>query len=443
MTPASRSVRSRRPRRRRETPSTAWVATRFGLVVAAIGGFLWLAGSVYNGKPWESYSKLYIEVPNTGNLIKHDPVRIRGIRIGQVLSTAVTPTGNARVELQLEPGLKLPQGTAVRVRANGLLGARYVELVPGKLKRDLRDGATVRGGANALTYGVPETLDTFDRETRGALGEMLSGLGDGLNGQGSALNTMLRVDAAAIRPAEQLFDTLRRGGGLQTLLPSLASLTDPLDRSRQDAAASLAPAATTLDALQGTNGALGATLRAAPGALSSATSGLGAGVPLLTQVRRLAVAAKRTLPGAPSALRATNALLDEVPRPLRRTNALLQAAEPAVPAALKITKSVGPLLTPLNGTIQHGIPILDEVGAHACDLTNWAVNLRSMTGLGGTGEGPAGPAMAFRLIPTLSAPTETLGVGDTTGLVMRDGYPAPCKYLSKPYPIFESVGVGK
>ncbi len=114
-----------------------------------------------------------------------------------------------------------------------------------------------------------------------------------------------------------------------------------------------------------------------------------------------------------------------------------------MPAALRVTRSVSPLLGPLKGTIEHGTPILDEVGLHACDLTNWAVNLRSMTGLGGTGEGPAGPAMAFRLIPVLSAPTETLGVGDTTGLVMRDGYPAPCKYLSKPYPLVNPPGGGR
>ena len=37
-----------------------------------------LALSIYHGVPWVNYKSLNVTVPQTGNLIAHDPVRIAG-----------------------------------------------------------------------------------------------------------------------------------------------------------------------------------------------------------------------------------------------------------------------------------------------------------------------------------------------------------------------------
>jgi hypothetical protein len=42
--------------------------------------------------------------------------------------------------------------------------------------------------------------------------------------------------------------------------------------------------------------------------------------------------------------------------------------------------------------------------------------------------------MAFRLQVVPPGPLAAAGIGDNTGLLARDGYPAPCRYLSRPYP---------
>jgi hypothetical protein len=42
--------------------------------------------------------------------------------------------------------------------------------------------------------------------------------------------------------------------------------------------------------------------------------------------------------------------------------------------------------------------------------------------------------MAFRLQTVPPSAGEVAGMKDDTGIVVRDGYPEPCKYLSTPYP---------
>jgi hypothetical protein len=86
--------------------------------------------------------------------------------------------------------------------------------------------------------------------------------------------------------------------------------------------------------------------------------------------------------------------------------------------------------------------VLTTVAPYGCDIINFATIFRSMTGFGGGGgEGPNGPAMAFRLQVIAPMVGEAARVADPAGLVHRDGYPAPCTYLSKPYTSATNVRV--
>ena len=59
-------------------------------------------------------------------------VRVAGVRVGQVESLGLGPNGrNARVTIRLEKPLDLRAGTIARVANLGLLGEKYVEILPG------------------------------------------------------------------------------------------------------------------------------------------------------------------------------------------------------------------------------------------------------------------------------------------------------------------------
>jgi virulence factor Mce-like protein len=414
-----------------------------GLVFLMIfGAFAYVAMSSYNGVPGRSYDHVEASVPRTGNLIAHDPVRIAGRRVGQVEKVSAAPDGNAHVRIQLEKGNDLPADSKILLRSDGLLGARYVELVPGTSHTRLAPGAVIRGGTNSLTYGVTEALDTFDRETRGGLGSTLGELGKGTLGRGHVLNDAFRRGGHALGPFDQMLRRLlRQPQANEALLPSLNGAVAPLDANRRDLGRLLGTAATALTPFVDERTAVRDALAAAPSSLASADAGLGRSRTLLRAARSLAREANLTLPTAPGGLRAAATLLRESPTPLKRTTALLKTADPAIPALLKITAGAAPLLTPLHELFSDATAIVNGIAPYGCDIENFGAVFRSMTGMGGYGDGPNGPAMGFRLQAVSPLPGEVLSAKDGTGLMHRDGYSQPCKFLSGPYNTVNRAGL--
>lgn len=429
--------RARRGRRRDTEPPVRSIVK--GLAVSClIAGVVWLAVTAYNGVPFRPYSTMYVSIPQAGNLLQHDPVRIAGVRVGQVLQKGIGRDGNIRLKLQLEPGVHVPSDTSAAIRASGLLGARYVELVPGTSPHTLAAGSTIHAPPNALTFGVPEALDTFDTQTRGQLGNVVNGLGAGLLGRGSQLNEALRLSAIDIGPFEQLSQTIVANGAPDRLLPSLDQLTTALEPANKDLAASFGPATTALAPFVDQRAAVRSALDQAPTALASAQTGLSDGQALLSATRALAQAASATLPYAPAGLRQATSLLRDTHSDLASAGSLLRAAKPAIPAVLRITGSLQPLLAPLGQGLDNLTSMANQVAPYGCNVINLGAVFRSMTGYGGYGEGPNGPATSFKLMVVPSGAGTLAGAVDTSGLAARDGYPPPCKYVAGKYPIVGS-----
>jgi len=71
-------------------------------------------------------------------------VRIAGVKVGSVTGLAIDPqTFNAMVTLRVEPTLRLPRDTSAEITSEGLLGGRFVALVPGGADQVLADGGRI------------------------------------------------------------------------------------------------------------------------------------------------------------------------------------------------------------------------------------------------------------------------------------------------------------
>jgi ABC-type transporter Mla subunit MlaD len=436
------SIRTARTRRRRrDTPPVGQIVRRGLLVWTLVAAVILFGVLVVNGVPGRNYLNVKVDVPQTGNLLTHDPVRIGGARVGQISKREVGPDGQPRLSLQLEPGLKISRDTKVQIRANGLLGARYVELVPGREATMLGEGDVIRASQNALTYGVPDALNTFDQQTRGALGKLVNGAGSGLLTNGAPLNAAIAQGARQIGPFQGIVsDIFARPGALERLVPSLDATTSALSDSRRDLSLlpgslgrALAPLATEREALQN-------TIALAPGTLIAVRSGTAQGTHLVAALDGLVKNVNRALPGAPSALRETTRLLRGARQPLVDARQVVARVPGAVPAVLGITKRLRPLLPHAQKTLEPLIPMLDEVARHGCDVTNFAAGFRSMTGIGGSASGPNGPGGEFRLLVVLPAGSEALGIqGVSVAPLPREGYSPPCKYTNKTYATFPAL----
>lgn len=429
-----RRSRTAARRRRRRAPRPFTVVLTGLAVTAALGGFIYLAEESYNGLPFISYRTVYASLPNVGHLQLHDPVEIAGVRVGQVLATS-TRHGRALVELQLQGVKPLAANTQVLIRDDGLLGARDVQLIPGSSPQKLANGATIVAGADDYYPSLPDTLDLFDAKTRGALGEMVGGLGEGVLGRGVQLN-----DAIAALPSSGAdFDTvadsvLAKPGAAAQLLPATDSGVSALDAARNDLAEMFAPAASTLRAFVDDRQQFDTAISESPSTLTAIDSGFGApGERLLASLRSVASAADTVLPAAPAALSSATQLLEQAPVPLDKTKVALEQVPAAVPATLKILGSLKPDLTPLANAFTWLVGPVTSLGQHGCDIKSFAQNWRSVLLHGALPGGPSGPRDGFRAFFAGAGP------GDVSSVVQAANgsfsfpdhtiYKPPCEFF--------------
>jgi len=87
--------------------------------------------------------KLYFLVDNAAGLLKNSPVRVAGIRVG-VIDSIVLQEGRARVNMVVLSDVLLTESTRIEIRANGILGDKNVEIVPGSSNDPvLQDGGQI------------------------------------------------------------------------------------------------------------------------------------------------------------------------------------------------------------------------------------------------------------------------------------------------------------
>lgn len=434
-------TRNRGPRRDHPRARVTFLRGVIVIIVAGLLGFQLLR--LYNGVPGENYEKAYVETPVIGNLLSHDAVRVAGKRVGQVLKTDVGPGGEPRVELQLNPGTKLTADTGVRIRANGLLGARFVELVPGRSTQLLKDGGTIRGTSSSYTYGLPEAIDVFDSNTRKGIQQTVGGLGAGVLNNGAGLNKTIDIAALRAPQFQSVMDSISaRPDAAARLFPALSSAFVTFDRNTKYVYPWLNALGDALVPFIKEREATRSTLDAAPPALTAAADGLSRGTKLLASIRHLSSAAAVTLPPAPAGVRSLNTLLKVGGPIVQSSTGFIGQARAGLNAPWDVVPGLAKRAPRIDELLQNVKPLLTELKDHSCDFKNGAATLRSMTGFEqNSGGGELGQAMAFRLTAVVPG-TDAVGIDGPGALVRRVGYPADCFYKSAPYPQFDTTTNG-
>ncbi len=87
---------------------------------------------------------LYATFDEVGGLAARSPVVIGGVRVGEVESIVLDPEEfRARVKLNLDPDLKLPDDSSASIYTQGVLGDQYVSLQPGASEDLLAPGQEI------------------------------------------------------------------------------------------------------------------------------------------------------------------------------------------------------------------------------------------------------------------------------------------------------------
>jgi phospholipid/cholesterol/gamma-HCH transport system substrate-binding protein len=86
---------------------------------------------------------LYASFDEIGGLKPRSPVVISGFRVGEVRRIGLDPDDRARVEMEVDAGLKYPDDTSASIMTSGVLGDKYISLQLGGSEDLLVHGGTI------------------------------------------------------------------------------------------------------------------------------------------------------------------------------------------------------------------------------------------------------------------------------------------------------------
>jgi virulence factor Mce-like protein len=362
------------------------------IVVALVVG-IFLSYNANKGLPFVKTYDLKAQVPDAAELVPGSEVRIGGFRVGQVNKITAEPAKGdkppyAALEMKLDGTITgIPEDTLVRVRPRSLLGAKFLELVPGDGK-ELDSGSTLPLSNARTTVELDEAFNVFDAETRKGLQDTINSLGDALAGRGSDLNRSVSAMRRLLPSLQAVSTTLAdpdtdlRGfiRGLASTMGALAPVTNDLD-------ALLRNASTTFRAINGVGGAFERGIAELPGTFAVGQVALGSIAPVTRDLADITVALQKGTVRLPETADRLTAALRAATETFPRTPELTRPLEDTLDTLDEIaTDTRAPRAAArLGDTVDQLLPTLTDLEAAQvhCNVGGlWARNVSGAVSVG-------------------------------------------------------------
>jgi phospholipid/cholesterol/gamma-HCH transport system substrate-binding protein len=137
--------------------TAAKVGAFFVAVLVLAGLMIWKIEGLRMGG---AKQKISVEFKDVAGLDEKSTVRLAGVRVGKVSKIRLSKDGQAIVDLTLDKEVDLRQGASAAIANLGLLGDKYVELVPGPV------GAPTLPEDSVLKGDRPVSFDQITRLAR-------------------------------------------------------------------------------------------------------------------------------------------------------------------------------------------------------------------------------------------------------------------------------------
>ncbi|WP_320672609.1 MlaD family protein [Patulibacter defluvii] len=234
------------------------------LVVVALGVIL-LGG----GSGSHRYSAV---LPNAGQLVNGDEVRVGGRRVGTISDIRLTADDRAQIDLEVSDDVgPVHEGTTVTVRAPSLSGIanRFVSLDLGPNNAPtLKDGATIPADRVDQIVDLDQLFATFDAPTRKGIQRLLRGGARSLRGKEQQANEALRLLNPSFGAGQRLIaEVTRDQPALQRFLSSSADVVTALAADKASLTGLVDHARSTSSEIVAEEQALNAALDRLPGTL--------------------------------------------------------------------------------------------------------------------------------------------------------------------------------
>ena len=334
-------------------------AALIALVVVATAIFLFLYKLAGGQFPGHNPYTARVVLSEPMNLVQNSDVRIAGVKIGEVDSIQ-NHDGLAEVTFELDSHAPLYNDATVAVGTKTLVGESYLEITRGTPRTGtLRSGGLLPLRSAQESVPLDKIFDALDPAARAEVRQDLRGLGQGLNGRGTALNQMLGALYPTAQNGMTLMDVLaperrelaalidqtgtvmgaigQRTTQLQSLITG-AKATAVAVAARDDrVSAMFRKLPSTLDQARTTLTRLGSFSSGATPVFENLAVAAGALRPVIGELGPTAASARTLFVKLQPFLSAINPVIDELPASTKQLNALLpwvddvlRQAEPSI-----------------------------------------------------------------------------------------------------------------
>lgn len=135
-----------------------WLASpefKVGFLVVVVSGLIaTMALKVAQGPGMFSGQKeYYFKADSAGGLVVNSAVKMAGIKVG-VIERIDLESGRAKITVEIDRGVRLTSSAHVEMKADGILGDKHIELIPGK-----EDDPEIPPGTEIVMTGGKGGLD--------------------------------------------------------------------------------------------------------------------------------------------------------------------------------------------------------------------------------------------------------------------------------------------
>jgi phospholipid/cholesterol/gamma-HCH transport system substrate-binding protein len=165
---------------------------------------------------------------NAGGLMPGAEVRYRGYSVGKVTRIEPNPS-SVNVYLLLQSNTKVPDDSTLRVAFDGLIGQKFVEIIPGISEKMATNKSVLIGFS---TLGIVDFIDigTQNLEESKRILQSVRNITDDPVVQKAAKNTLVNIEKATLeinRITSELSKALSKGGFEETI-KSLTKASDTI-----------------------------------------------------------------------------------------------------------------------------------------------------------------------------------------------------------------------
>ena len=182
-------------------------------------------------------------VPNASGIRKGDPVLMRGVNIGRILSFTILQQ-QVQMRLEIEGEYPVPKDSRVEIKASGLLGGMVADVIPGSSSQSVTWGDTLPGGTGVGLFDKMDALageaDKVAKRVQGLLSDdMVKDMQGSARGTRESLESLqailkeqrgeLRAISASLKRSSEGLEKVTTGPELERTTKRIDELVGKLD----------------------------------------------------------------------------------------------------------------------------------------------------------------------------------------------------------------------